>query len=378
MLAQTPPMGWNTWNTFGTDISEELILQTADKFIELGLKDAGYEYIVIDDCWAEIRRDKNGRLSADPVKFPHGMKYLSDYIHSKGLKFGLYSNAGTRTCKGHASSFDHEFEDAETFAEWGVDYLKYDFCNKPAGVDGPLLYQRMGIALRECGRDIVYAACNSLPDVGEWIRATGAHLYRTTTDIQDNPISVKNIAFSQLKKLGYSATGCYNDIDMLVVGMYNRGNAAVAFGGCTDDEYRMHFALWCMMGAPLMIGCDIRDTSPQSVELLKNKGLIRIDQDAECRPPSVVGGQITDKLILFRMLTDNEYAIGIFNYTDSDERPILLNLYDCGLARTSRRGLTMTDVFTSETFENVDETVAVPMKPHQCRVFIAKVVNLAD
>lgn len=372
ILGQRPPMGWNSWNTFGGLINEQIVLETADKFVELGLKDAGYEYIVIDDCWP-ARERVDGKLVPDPVKFPHGMKYVADYVHSKGLKFGIYSSASTRTCQGFPASFDHEFEDAKTFAEWGVDYLKYDYCYKPVSVETEVLYRRMGLALRECGRDIVYAACNSLPDVGNWIRGTGAHLFRTTTDILDNPVSVKNIAYSQLDKLGTSATGCFNDIDMLVVGMYNKGN--VAAGGCTDAEYTMHFALWCMMGVPLMIGSDIRNTTPQMIDLLNNKELISIDQDPECRPPIVISNGITDKLILFRLLADGEYALGVFNYTDSDPRPIRVELFDIGLSLGSGKALELRDVMTGETFENVTETFNPPMPCHSCRIFKCKIVD---
>lgn len=375
MLAKTPPMGWNTWNSFGAAISEQLIMETADKFIEYGLDKVGYQYIVIDDCWPEMERDAQGRLVADKKKFPHGMKYLADYIHAKGLKFGIYSSASTRTCQGFPSSFDHEFQDAKLFAEWGVDYLKYDFCYKPISIDAKILYQRMGLALRECGRDIVYAACNSLPDVGDWIKATGAHLFRTTGDIMDNPASIRDIAFSQLKKLGTSGIDCFNDIDMLVVGMYNKGNAAVAFGGCTDEEYKMHFALWCMMSAPLMIGCDLRNTSQTAIELLKNKDLIRIDQDEEARPPIIVGGELSDKLILFKLLSNNEYALGVFNYTDGDERPIRVELFDLGISINSGCKLTLTDIFTGETFENVQETFRPHVPCHTCRIFKAKIVE---
>ena len=377
LLCQRPPMGWNSWNTFGPLVNEQIVLETADKFVELGLRDAGYEYIVIDDCWPAMER-VDGKLVPDPEKFPHGMKYVADYVHSKGLKFGIYSSASTRTCKGYPASFDHEFEDAKTFAEWGVDYLKYDYCYKPQSIDYQILYRRMGLALRSCGRDIVYAACNSLPDVHDWIRPTGAHLYRTTTDILDNIVSIRDIAYSQLDKIGLSATGCYNDIDMLVVGMYNKGN--VACGGCTDDEYTMHFALWCLLGVPLMIGCDIRNTTPQMIYLLINKELIRINQDAECRPPMIISGKNPDgsnsaKLILFRLLEDGEYALGVFNFTDGDARPIRVELFDIGLSLGCGKALELVDVMSGEKFENVTETFSPPMNYHACRVFRCRIVD---
>ena len=236
MLAQTPPMGWNSWNTFGEKINEQVVKDTADAIVALGLKDVGYEYVVIDDCWSLLERDENGRLVADPEKFPSGMKALADYVHSKGLKFGIYSCVGFLTCAEYPGSFDHEFEDAQTFADWGVDFLKYDFCYKPSRVNGPLLYQRMSMALKATGREILFSACNwGRDDVETWIRSTGAHMYRSTGDIGDNFQCMKEIAVSQYDKLAYSLPGCFNDIDMLICGMHGNGN--VALGGCTEEEY---------------------------------------------------------------------------------------------------------------------------------------------
>lgn len=384
MLAKTPPMGWNSWNTFGTNISEDLVMKTADLFVELGLKDVGYEYIVIDDCWSKMERDENGRLVADPEKFPHGMKYLADYIHSKGLKFGMYSCAGTKTCAGYPSSFDHEFVDAQTFADWGVDYLKYDYCYRPAYVDGPLLYRKMSLALKATGRDILFSACNwGSDDVHSWIRSSGAHMYRSTGDINDSPVSFRDIAFSQIPKLSMSGPACINDTDMLIVGMFGKGN--VGFGGCTMDEYRMHFALWCMMASPLMIGSDIRMLMTEGkteeeirqgrevLELLKNKDLLRINQDEEVRPCFPVNGQIGDVLMLFRVLSDNEFALGIFNFADGTARPCV-EFHDIGLSVDSGYGLDMREIFTGETvhaFENYQPDVA----GHSCKVYLCKLAK---
>ena len=160
ILAQTPPMGFNTWNTFAENINEKMLFEITDMIVEQGYRDAGYEYVVIDDCWSLRERDEDGNLVPDPAKFPNGMKYVADYVHSKGLKFGIYSCAGYKTCADYPGSFDHEFEDAETFAEWGVDFLKYDYCNKPNLANGPLLYQRMSLALKATGREILFSACN--------------------------------------------------------------------------------------------------------------------------------------------------------------------------------------------------------------------------
>ena len=179
MLARKPPMGWNSWNTFGWNINDKLIRETADAMVETGLRDAGYKYVVIDDCWSLRRRGPDGRIVPDPEKFPYGMKDLADYVHSKGLKLGMYSCAGTMTCAGFPGSFGHEFLDAETFASWGVDFLKYDFCHKPKLANGPILYNRMAMALKATGREILFSACNWGSDnVERWIRSSGAHMYR--------------------------------------------------------------------------------------------------------------------------------------------------------------------------------------------------------
>ena len=322
-LAHTPPMGWNSWNTFGWNINEELIKTVADYFVESGLKDAGYEYIVIDDCWSEKERDENGRLVPDKYKFPNGIKPVADYIHSKGLKFGIYSCAGTHTCAGHPGSFEHEFDDAETFAEWGVDYLKYDYCYKPKSADGENLYKRMAMALRNCGRDIVFSACNWGNDgVLNWIRESGAQLFRSTGDIQDNWLSIQGIVESQLTHEAYSGVYCHNDMDMLVVGMHGKGDNAEVLGkvvgGCTDTEYKTHFALWAMKNSPLMIGCDVRKMTPETAEILMNEDIIAINQDLECRGPYCIRQWNNPEKVfaLVKPLCGGDYAIGMFNFSD--------------------------------------------------------------
>ncbi|MBR5112974.1 MAG: glycoside hydrolase family 27 protein, partial [Clostridia bacterium] len=244
MLAKRPPMGFNTWNTFGEDINESVIKETADAMVEKGLLAAGYEYLVIDDCWSEKQRDpETGKIIPDHIKFPNGMKAVSDYVHSKGLKFGMYSCAGTRTCADYPGSFDHEFLDAETFAEYGADFLKYDYCYRPAHHHGDMLYRKMGMALKACGREILFSACNwGCDDVYRWIRSTGAHMYRSTGDISDNFRSMKDICFSQIENLSFSAPGCWNDIDMLTVGMFGKGN--VGSSGSSAVDYKTEFAVW--------------------------------------------------------------------------------------------------------------------------------------
>ena len=375
MLAQRPPMGWNTWNTFGKDINEALIRESADAFIDNGLKDAGYEYLVIDDCWSEYNRDPvTDRIVPHHEKFPNGMKVVADYVHSKGLKFGMYSCDGVRTCADYPGSFDHEFLDAQTFAEFGVDYLKYDNCYKPDNADGPSLYRRMAMALRASGREILFSACNwGTDDVWTWIRGAGAHMYRSTGDINDSAESYRNIALSQADKFGYSAPGCYNDIDMLTVGMYGKG--LVGSVGCNDADYRSQFALWCMYSAPLMLGCDIRHMNKQTLELVTNRALIAIDQDDECRPP-IIRKCVWDEnsLVMLKMLENNEYAIGFFNMGEKDKSlPMMFNEF--GLPAHSGYGFKVKNVFTGEDEGFYKEYMRISVQAHDCAVYRAQLVR---
>ncbi len=376
MLASRPPMGFNTWNTFGENINDQMIRETADAMVETGLRDAGYEYLVIDDCWSKRERDpETHKIVPDPEKFPNGMKAVSDYVHSKGLKFGIYSCAGVRTCADYPGSFDHEYLDARTFAEYGCDFLKYDFCFKPAGADGKKLYYRMGMALKASGREILFSACNwGSDDVWSWIRSAGAHMYRTTGDINDNFNSFTNISLSQIEKLGTSAPGCYNDIDMLVCGMYGKGN--VANGGCTDTDYRTHFAIWCMYSAPLMIGCDVRSISDATLKLLRDPELLRIDQDEEARPPFVVNTHPwkKDKIVLCKHLSNNEYALGFFNLAD-DDGYVPMFPTEAGLTTNSGCAFELTDIENGECIGRFTDYINIPVVHHGCKIFRTKVVR---
>ncbi|HOB08349.1 MAG: glycoside hydrolase family 27 protein [Limnochordia bacterium] len=381
-LGMTPPMGWNSWNTFTWDINEELIRQIADTFVTDGYKDAGYEYIVIDDCWSLRERDANGNLVADPSKFPSGMKALADYIHSKGLKFGIYSCAGTHTCAGYPGSFEHEFQDAKLFAEWGVDYLKYDYCFKPRNVSGELLYKRMNLALRNCGRDILFSACNwGADNVYHWIRESGAHMYRSTGDIQDSWESIKNIALSQLDKGPFTGTFCHNDMDMLVVGMYggsNSGFISAGRRGCTDSEYKTHFSLWCMMGSPLMIGCDIRTANQVTKDILLNQDLIAINQDVECRgayriKPEPQWFHSDEVFMLVKVLSNGDLAIGFFNLSDH-QREIPLLFWDMGLPYASGAALSLYDCWAHKELGVFKERFSPVVPAHDCVVVRARLV----
>ena len=386
----TPPMGWNSWNTFGNDISDELIRTTARAMKDKGYLDAGYRYIVIDDCWSLMERDAQGRLVPDPAKFPHGMKALADYVHDLGFRFGMYSCAGVRTCAGYPSSFDHEFIDAKTFAEWGVDYLKYDFCNFPSSAEGKNRYATMSMALKASGRDILFAACNwGVDKPWQWMKSLGAHMYRSTGDIQDNFKSFSSIALSQLDNFCMSGQDCFNDIDMLTVGMYGKGNVALG-RACTDAEYQTQFALWCMLGAPLMLGGDVRAMNGFCERLVLNKNLLRINQDSECRPPYVAyrgrvfyNGPDAENhweeypdggLTLFRHLSGNEFAIGYFNLSPRPAE-IPFTFADAGLPYGSGVALELTDAITGEKLGVRRDYCNFWLEAHCSRVLLARLVQ---
>ncbi len=388
MIVNKPPMGFNTWNTFGENINESVIKETADAMVDTGLLDAGYKYLVIDDCWSERERDSvTGKIIPDHIKFPNGMKSVSDYVHSKGLLFGMYSCAGTRTCADYPGSFDHEFLDAETFAEYGADFLKYDYCYRPAHHHGDLLYRRMGMALKACGRDILFSACNwGCDDVEKWIRSTGTHMYRSTGDINDSFPSMRDILFSQIDKLAYSAPGCFNDIDMLTIGMYGKGNVGSA--GCNDTDYKTQFAVWCMYSAPLMLGGDIRTFSKETLALVTNKKLIRINQDEEARPAFITNSRIEKDCngemkytvekggakTFVKLLSDNEIAVLFANF-DECERKAELYFEDAGIPFASGYGLVMENVFTGESLGVKKDYMSRSLAPHDCECYICKLAK---
>lgn len=306
-LALTPPMGWNSWNYFGCNVNESMIRAQADAMVSSGMKDAGYQYIVIDDCW-QTSRDTNEYIVADPVRFPSGIKALADYVHSKGLKFGIYSCAGTMTCAGRPGSKDYEYKDAEKYAEWGVDYLKYDWCYTD-GQNSRQSYQLMRDALEAAGRPIVFSICE-WGSTQPWLWAKGiGHLWRTTGDIQANWSSVTSLLDLQVGLERYAGPGGWNDPDMLEVGN----------GTMTKGEYRAHFSLWCLLAAPLIAGNDLRSMNADVIQILTDKEVIAVNQDSL----GIQGYKVRDDgnfEVWKKLLKDSSQAVILFNRSSSEKQ----------------------------------------------------------
>ena len=317
-LAQTPPMGWNSWNKFACHVNEELIRETADAMVSSGMKAAGYQYVNIDDCW-QVSRDADGTIVADPAAFPHGIKALADYVHSKGLKLGIYTDIGTMTCAKRPGSEGHEFQDAKTYAAWGIDYVKVDWCHTE-GLDPEAAYTKFRDGLAQAGRPIVFSICNwGVKAPWKWGPKIG-NLWRTTEDISDSYDRMSVIGFQQNGLEKYSSPGHWNDPDMLEVGN----------GHMNRDEYRTHMALWAILAAPLLAGNDLRNMSDDTKALLLNTEVIAVDQD----PKGVQGRRIWDEgplEIWARPLADGSQAVGLFNRGES-VLPITLKLSQIGFS----------------------------------------------
>ncbi|HEY2016087.1 MAG TPA: glycoside hydrolase family 27 protein, partial [Bryobacteraceae bacterium] len=304
--AKTPPMGWNSWNKFRNQVSDKMIREMADAIVSSGMAKAGYVNVNIDDTWESATRDANGNIGTNN-KFPD-MKALAAYVHSKGLKLGIYSSPGPKTCAGYLGSYQHEEQDAKTFASWGIDYLKYDWCSASQVYDNSqatmaAAYAKMGNALLHSGRTIVYSLCQyGENDVGEWGAKVGGNLWRTTGDISDRWQSMDDIGFNkQPGREKYAGVGHWNDPDMLEIGN----------GGMTDTEYQTHMSLWCILAAPLLAGNDIRDMKPGIAEILMNKEVIAVDQDRLGKQGVRVAKE-GNLEVWAKPLADGGHAVGLF------------------------------------------------------------------
>jgi alpha-galactosidase len=314
-ICLTPPMGWNSWNCWGLSVDEKKVKDAAD-VMHIHLINHGWTYINIDDGWEAEKRDENGELYGN-VKFPD-FKRLSDYIHSKGLKFGIYSSPGPTTCGGYPASYEHEKIDAKTWAKWGVDYLKHDYCSYSQFTPSPdeslikAPYAVMRKALDEADRDIVYCVGYGAPNVWNWAREAGGNLWRTTRDITDEWNVVSAIGFFQDVCAEATAPGYYNDPDMLVVGKLGLGwGEKVHDSYLSPDEQYSHVSLWCILSAPLLIGCDMSDMDDFTLNLLTNDEVLAVNQDPAVMPAHKMitgNGQIW-----WKSLEDGSYAVGFFN-----------------------------------------------------------------
>lgn len=289
-IAATPPMGWNSWNMFGPKVSADAVREMTDALVRSGLKDCGYEYIVIDDCWAvKEYRDGNGDLIPDPIRFPDGIKPVADYVHNHGCKIGIYSDAAEMTCAGYPGSYGFEEQDAALWAHWGIDFLKYDYCHAPADqISAIERYAGMGNALKKCGREILFSICEwggRSPHL--WARQAGGQMWRATGDVVDSWVNVLSGAWwglgieSALDKAvnlhEYAGPGGWNDMDMLVVGLHGKGY--VPGSGASFYEYQTQVSMWSILCSPLMIGCDIREMSSETTALLMNREVLAVNQD---------------------------------------------------------------------------------------------------
>jgi alpha-galactosidase len=306
-LARTPPMGWNSWYKFTERVDDLTIRAMADAMVSSGMREAGYTYINIDDCWAGPR-DAQGNITGNR-KFPN-MKALADYVHSKGLKIGIYSGPGPATAGSYTGSYGHEVQDAKTFAGWGFDYFKYDWTTADQfykDSEMQAVYQKMGDALASCGRPVVYSLCQyGEEEVWKWGSKVGGNLWRTNNDIHDDWHSMSKIGFQQFEIASYARPGHWNDPDMLQVGL----------GGMTADEYRTQMSLWSLLAAPLIASNDLRSMSDETKSILMNTDVIAIDQDPEAKPVTKISER-GNLVVAARPLKNKTWAVGLFNRGDA-------------------------------------------------------------
>jgi len=367
-------MGWMSWNSFGPNINESVIRSTADAMVTSGMKKAGYTYIFIDDGWVS-GRDTHNNLVPDPKKFPHGIKALATYVHSKGLKLGIYSDAAEKTCGGFTGSLGFEQQDAATFAAWGIDYLKYDYCNAPTdSATAKARYRKMGDALAASGREILLGIC----EWGDrqpwlWAAAAGGTVWRTTGDVRDKwkakpgeeGMGILNIVDINAGLDQYAHKGHFNDPDMLVVGLYGKKGPASDLGGtgCNDQEYQSQFSLYCIMAAPLAASNDLRSLSGKTATILTNKEAIAIDQD----PLGIQGKRIVNddnREIFTKPLANGDIAVAILNKTD---QPMQADISWGDLGLTDSTTCQVRDVWTHQT-----TTLNKKIAPHETRLLRIK------
>jgi alpha-galactosidase len=355
-IARTPAMGWNSWNKFAGRVTDADVRAMADAMATNGMREAGYVYVNIDDTWEGDRRDAQGNITTND-KFPD-MKALADYVHSKGLKLGIYSSPGPTTCAGYEGSYGHEAQDARTWAAWGIDYLKYDWCGARMlydDADMPAIYQIMGDALLATGRPILYSLCQyGRLDVWRWGADVGGNSWRTTGDIRDAWDSMTRIGFNQDSLAPFAKPGHFNDPDMLEIGN----------GGMSDTEYRTHMSLWSMLAAPLLAGNDLRTMTPEILAILTNREVIAVDQDSLGRQARRVwassGSPETRTEIWTRPLAHGAYAVAAFNRGPSDA-PVVVDFAALGI---DVRGARVRDLWAHRDLQVTGTRYAATVPSH--------------
>jgi alpha-galactosidase len=366
-------MGWNSWNQFGHTVNETAIRETADALVASGLKDCGYEYVVVDDCWSKKDgRDSHGDLVPDPEKFPNGMKALADYVHSRGLKIGIYSDAAELTCARYPGSLGFEEQDARLWASWGFDFLKYDYCHAPADQASAIArYSRMGQALRQSGREFLFSLCEwggRSPQL--WGREAGGHMWRVSGDVFDSWVNVwmaswntygigVDVSIDTAAGLHeYGAPGGWNDLDMLVVGL--KGKGQVPGGGLSFVEYQTHMSIWCLACSPLMIGCDVRTLDRETAGLLMNREVLSVNQDPLGRPARRVS-QLGRCEVWKKPLADGSTALALIN-RGSSGADITLTAGDIGLRDGPRQ---VRNLWAGKDIADFSQTLTRRVQPHE-------------
>lgn len=375
-LALTPPMGWNSWNTFGRHLTAQLIREVADAMMANGMRDLGYTYINIDDFWQLADRGVDGHIQINKEKFPDGIKPVADYLHERGFKLGIYSDAADKTCGGVCGSYGYEETDARDFASWGIDLLKYDYCNAPDGrQDAIERYTKMGKALRSTGRSIVFSICEwGQREPWKWAKSVGGHYWRTTGDIGDrwsNVIVGPGSGVMEITDVNggldrYAGPGGWNDPDMLIVGISGKSmSIGEVKDGCTDDQYRSHMSLWCMMAAPLLSGNDVRKMTLITLETLTNPEIIAVNQDILGRQAErVVRHDRYD--IWAKKLNDGSVAVMCLNRFD---KPLLVHLNNNSIPGVTTN-TKIRDIWEHKELGCFPDGMDIELGPYQCKVLI--------
>ncbi|MDR9855490.1 NPCBM/NEW2 domain-containing protein [Paenibacillus sp. VCA1] len=347
-LAQTPPMGWNGWNAFHCDVNADLVKETAKKMVDSGMKEAGYQYVNIDDCWMLSQRDENGNLVPNPEKFPNGIKEVADYVHSLGLKIGIYASAGNKTCANYPGSLNYEKKDAQSFAEWGIDYLKYDNCGDPEGRPVQERYEKMRDALADTGRDIVFSmSVGGADDPWLWGKQVG-NLWRTIGDISDSYLRMLVVFLKNVELYPYAGPGYWNDADMLEIGN----------GGMSLEEYRTEFSLWSIMASPLLAGTDLLNAPQEIMDIYTNREVIAVNQDPIGIQGHPIKQQNDGSMVLLKPMANGDKAVVFFNSSDAALN-VEISLSQLGIPfSVDMKTYTVRNLWTHETATTTDKISA--------------------